>query len=417
MPTPTTVFENASVLDTVAGTIVPDRHVLVRDGRIAAVRDQPIGADEAGADARVVDLAGGVLMPGLCDGHVHVTAITASFPLLQRMSPFYVAMRAANIMEAMLMRGFTTVRDAGGADHGIARAVEEGHVAGPRVLFAGRALSQTGGHGDMRTPGEAVRLDETTCYAGLGRLCDGVPEVRRAARDEIRKGANHIKIMASGGVSSPTDRIDCDQFSLEEIDAVVEESASANLYVMAHAYTARSINRLLRRGVRTIEHGNLMDAESAGLFLEHGAYLVPTLATYHALASEGVQGGLPADLLDKLYEVLDAGTAALDLAHRSGVTMVYGTDLLGDMHRHQLNEFNLRRDIIPADELIRQATVNAAKAFMADGDFGVVAEGARADLLVVDGNPLDDITLLTRPDTALLAIMKGGRFYKDTLGA
>ena len=409
---PATVFANASVLDTVAGTLLPDRHVLVRDGRIAVIDERPIAA---GDDAVRIDLRGRVLMPGLCDGHVHVTAITADFPLLARLSPFYVALRSANVMEAMLMRGFTTVRDAGGADHGLARAVAEDRVSGPRLLFCGRALSQTGGHGDMRSPGDQAHFEECFCCAGLGRICDGVPEVRRACRDEIRKGATHIKIMASGGVSSPTDRIDSTQFSIEEIDAVVEECAAANIYAMAHAYTARAINRLLLRGVRTIEHGNLMDAESARLFKEHGAYLVPTLATYHALASEGVAGGLAPDLLDKLHEVLDAGTRALELAHRSGVTMVFGTDLLGDMHRHQLNEFHLRKQVVPPDELIRQATVNAAAAFDADGDFGVVAEGARADLLVVEGNPLADITLLTRPETALSAIMKAGRFYKNTL--
>ena len=185
---------------------------------------------------------------------------------------------------------------------------------------------------------------------------------------------------------------------------------------MAHAYTARAIDRLIVRGVRTIEHGNLMDEGTAKLFLEHGAYLVPTLATYHALASEGVKCGLSPDLLGKLHEVLDAGARALELAHRAGVTMVYGTDLLGDMHRHQLNEFHLRKEVVEPAELIRQCTVNAAKAFLAEGDFGVVAEGARADLLVVNGNPLDDINLLTRPETALLAIFKGGKVYKDLLG-
>ena len=205
----------------------------------------------------------------------------------------------------------------------------------------------------MRAPGDSTPFDDSRFIAGLGRLCDGVADVRRAARDEIRRGATHIKIMASGGVSSPTDRIDSTQFSDEEIDAVVEEATAANLYVMAHAYTARAINRLIVRGVRTIEHGNLMDEESARLFNAHDAYLVPTLVTYHALATEGVKNGLAVNLLSKLDEVLDAGMRALELAQRSGVTMVFGTDLLGDMHRHQLNEFNLRRDVVPAADLIR----------------------------------------------------------------
>lgn len=406
----TILFTNAAVLDTKAGALRPDHHVLVRDGLIAEVSDSPIRED---AD-RTVDLRGRVLMPGLCDGHVHVTAITPNFPLLKTLSPFYVGAHSAELMEAMLMRGFTTVRDAGGADYGLARAVEEDRVTGPRLLFCGHALSQTGGHGDMRGPGQQD-LDECLCCAGLGRVCDGVPEVRRAARDEIRKGATHLKIMASGGVSSPTDRVDSTQFALEEIDAIIDEATAANLHVMAHAYTARAINRLIPRGVRTIEHGNLLDEESCRLFNEYDAFLTPTLATYDALAKEGIEAGLAADLQRKVYDVLDAGGQALELAQRHGVRMVFGSDLLGRMQVHQLNEFNLRKDVVPAADLVRSATCTAAEAFLRDGEFGVVAPGARADLLVVEGNPLDDITVLTRPETNLSAIMKGGKFYKDEI--
>ncbi len=406
----TTLFTNATVLDTPHGRLWPDRSVLVRDGRIAEVADGSIKAE----DADTVDLSGRVLMPGLCDGHVHVTAITPDFATLGRLSPFYVGARAHDVMRAMLMRGFTTVRDAGGADHGLARAVEEGSITGPRVLFCGRALSQTGGHGDMRMPGEGDP-DGCFCCAGLGRVCDGVPEVRRAVRDEIRKGAHHIKIMASGGIASPTDRIDSTQFALEEIDAVVEETEAANIYVAAHAYTARAIKRLIGRGVRTIEHGNLLDAETCRMFLNHRAFLVPTLSTYRALADEGVAAGLPGDMAEKIDTVLEAGHRAMELAYRQGVKLVFGTDLLGSMHRHQLNEINLRKDVVSPADLIRSATCTAAEAFQAAGDFGVIEAGARADLLVVDGNPLDDITLLTRPETSLLAIMKAGRFYKRDL--
>ncbi len=405
-----TLFTNAAVLDTEAGEIRPDRSVLVRDGLIAEVTEGRPG----GTAEREVDLRGRILMPGLCDGHVHVTAITPDFARLKRLSPFYVGAHSAELMEAMLLRGFTTVRDAGGADHGLARAVAEDRVIGPRLLFCGHALSQTGGHGDMRGPGEQD-LDQCLCCAGLGLVCDGVPEVRRAAREEIRKGATHIKIMASGGVSSPTDRIDSTQFALEEIDAIVEEATAANLHVMAHAYTARAINRLLDRGVRTIEHGNLLDAESCQAFLRNGAFLTPTLATYDALAKEGVEAGMAPELQAKTFEVLDAGARALELAHRAGVRMIYGSDLLGRMQVHQLNEFHLRKDVVPAAELIRAATCTAAEAFLRKGEFGVVAPGARADLLVVDANPLDDITVLTAPERNLRAVMKGGRFYKNEL--
>ncbi len=404
-----TLFKNATILDTRAGTL-KEGHVLVLKGKIAEVSETPIPSARA---EHVIDLGGRILMPGLCDAHVHVIAISASFPALIRSSPFYVAAKAGGILKDMLMRGFTTVRDGGGADFGIARAVEEDLLVGPRVLFCGHALSQTGGHGDMRAPGERL-IDVSYETPSLGYVCDGVAAVRRAAREEIRRGAHHIKIMASGGVSSPTDRIDSDQFSVEEIEAAVEEAAMANLYVMAHAYTARSINRCIEAGVRTIEHCNLMDEESCRLFREHGAYCVPTLATYNALKTEGAAGGMAADMLAKLDDVLEAGAFALELAQRSGVTMVYGTDLLGDMHRHQLTEFTLRKDAVPAADLVRAATCNAADAVRRTGEFGEVVAGARADLLVSAGNPLEDIDVLTRPDENLLLIMKGGRVYKDT---
>ena len=403
-----TLFRNASILDTRAGDMA-ESDVLVRDGKIAEISPSITAtADE------VIDLAGRVLMPGLTDGHVHVTAVSADFGALKRMSPFYVSARASQILHGMLMRGFTTVRDAGGADFGLAKAVDEGAFAGPRILYCGHALSQTGGHGDMRSPGEN-ELGFCFCCAGLGLVCDGVPEVRRGAREEIRKGATQIKIMASGGVGSPTDRIDSTQFSREEIAAVVEEADAANIHVMAHAYTARAINRALELGVRTIEHGNLMDEESCRLFKERGAYLVPTLSTYKALAEEGLEAGMPPEMQRKVYDVLDAGAQALELAYREGIPMVYGSDLLGIMHRRQLEEFEIRSAVVSNADLIRAATCNAADAFGRTGEFGVIEEGARADLLVSAGNPLEDIAVMGRPEENLLAIMKEGRFYKNAL--
>ena len=353
-------------------------------------------------------------MPGLVDGHVHVIAATPDFAAMLRWSPFYVSARTSGILSGMLMRGFTTVRDAGGADHGIAEAVEQGYFTGPRVLFGGKALSQTGGHGDMRGRGENL-IEGCFCCPGLGRICDGVDEVRRACRDEIRKGATQIKLMVSGGIASPTDRISSTQFSTDEITAAVEEAEAAEIYVLAHAYTARAVNRALGCGVRSIEHGNLIDETSADLFLERGAFLVPTLSTFRAIASEGVEAGMPAELQVKVHQVLDAGMAALELAHRRGVKMVYGTDLLGSMHRHQLLEFSIRTEVQPTIDVIRAATVNAAELFGMAGEIGVVAAGARADLLVVDGNPLDDVSVLQAPDRHLTAIMKDGTFYKDEL--
>jgi imidazolonepropionase-like amidohydrolase len=405
------LLKNANILDVVGGRILADRSVVIRDGRIAEIDGASASVP---GDARVFDLRGLTLMPGLCDAHVHLTAATPDFAALTRWSPTYVAARASEILEGMLSRGFTTVRDAGGADFGLADAVEEGYLTGPRILFCGHALSQTGGHGDMRSRGEQS-FEGCFCCAGLGAICDGVDEVRRACRHEIRKGAHQIKLMASGGVSSPTDRITSTQFSIDEIRAAVEEAEAASIYVMAHAYTARAVNRALECGVRSIEHGNLLDESSIALFLKHKAFLVPTLATYHALADEGVAMGLPAALHAKVYDVLDAGGRALELAHRSGVQLVYGSDLLGAMHRRQLTEFAIRGEVQKPVDVIRAATVNAATLFQREGDIGVVAVGARADLIAVDGNPLDDLGVLQKPERYLRLIMKDGAIYKSAL--
>ena len=406
------ILSNARVLDTRAGELLEDRYVRIQDGLIVEVGKQVPDT----ANGENIDVGGCVVMPGLCDAHVHVTATTANLAAMRHWSPAYVTARAAKILEGMLMRGFTTVRDGGGADWGITKAIDEGYINGPRVFFCGHALSQTGGHGDMRGSGDDS-VGFTFTGAGIGLVCDGVSEMRRTCREEIRRGAHHIKLMVSGGVASPTDRIDSTQFSEEEIRAAVEEAEAANLYVMVHAYTARAINRSLKYGVRSIEHGNLLDESSVELFLETDAFLVPTLSTYQALADEGVAGGLPPELHDKIFDVLDAGKNALELAYRGGVKLVYGTDLLGDMHRRQLDEFAIRGEIIPSVDILRSATCNAADLLQRTGELGEVIPGAHADLLVVDGNPLEDLSVMTNPEKNLRIIMKDGKIYKNTLNS
>ncbi|GAA2268339.1 amidohydrolase family protein [Glycomyces scopariae] len=398
----TVLFTNAAVLDAAAGAVAPGRRVLVRGGEIAAV-----GTDVEAGDARVVDLGGKTLMPGLIDCHVHVNAHTADLSGLGDQSPAYVAVKAAIELREMLGRGFTTVRDPGGADFGIHDAVAEGLIDGPRIFFGGKALSQTGGHVDMRPRGRSVH-DDHQCCPDLGLVCDGVDGVRRAAREQLRTGAHHVKIMLSGGVASPTDRIDSTQFSIEEIRAIVEEAEAANRYVAGHAYTARAINRGLAAGVRSIEHGNLLDESSVELFLEHDAFLVPTLVTYRRMAAEGAEYGLSPANLAKNEIVLDAGLRALELAHRAGVNLCYGSDLLGGMRRHQLDEFAIRGAVIPAADVIRSATVTAARLLGEEARLGQVAPGFAADLLVVDGDPLADLAVLTDPGAHLRLVMQGG---------
>jgi imidazolonepropionase-like amidohydrolase len=222
--------------------------------------------------------------------------------------------------------------------------------------------------------------------------------------------------MGNGGISSPTDRISSDQFSEEEIAAVVEEAEMANLYVVVHAYTPRAIKRSVKLGVRSVEHGNLADKEAIALIKERGAFLVPTLATYRALKDEGVEAGLPVELAAKIDDVLDAGIKAVEMAQRAGVQMAYGTDLLGVMHRRQASEFSLRADVVPAPDLVRAATINGARLLRFDDEIGQVKAGYRADLIVVDGNPLDDIAVLAAPERNLRLVMAKGAVVSDRLG-
>lgn len=405
------ILKNASVVDVDEGMLLGDRHVVIEGGTIREIETAVPKID----GARTIDLRGATVMPGMIDAHVHVTAYTADFGLLARSSPAYVAAQAAQIMGSMLMRGFTTVRDVGGADFGLARAVEEGLIKGPRLLFGGKALSQTGGHGDMRGPGSEA-MDVAYSQPGLGVIVDGVPEVRRAARAEIRRGANHIKIMGGGGAGSPTDRLDSDQFSEEEITAVVEEASMANLYTVVHAYTARTIERAARLGVRSIEHGNFLDEPTAALLKERGCFLVPTLTAYHSASRLGQEAGMSPAMVVKIRALMKDGIKAVEIAKRAGIPMAYGTDLIGVLlHPHQLEEFSYRREVMSAVELVQSATIVGAQLTRMDGTLGRVAIGYQADLLVVDGNPLEDIAVLENPNRYLRMIMKGGDLMKTEI--
>ena len=377
-------------------------HLVIEDGVIREVSSSPGN----NADIRI-DGRGKTVIPGLIDCHVHVTAATAGFPALRRWSPAYTTVRALTILSAMIRRGFTTVRDAGGADWGLAQAIQQGHAVGPRLRYCGQAISQTGGHGDMREPGDVVH-DVCHCAAGLGRIADGVAAVRTACRDEIRKGATHIKIMASGGVSSTTDRLDSTQFSMEELRASVEEAEAANIYVMAHAYTARAINRALEAGIRSIEHGNYLDQSSCDLFKQHEAYFVPTLATYFALPKEGLAAGLHPSMVAKIGDTLDRGLEALELAHNSGVSIAYGTDLLGEMQKWQLHEFALRREVVGIANALRSATSDAARLLNMEGQVGTLAPGAFADVLLLDQDPLEVLDTLENLEQHLSKVLVGG---------
>ncbi len=395
------VLRNASLLDVESGEY-REGDLLSVDGRIA---ESGPGL-RAPADAETLELGGAVVLPGLIDAHVHVAAATADMAEMAVWPPSYTAARAARIMAGMLERGFTTVRDVGGADFGLADAQAEGLIRGPRLAFCGHALSQTGGHGDMRVRGDDTPA-ELKCCLGSDRVADGVDGVRVAARDELRKGADLIKVNAAGGIASPTDRIDSTQYSMEELRAIVDEAEAANRYVAAHAYTARAVNRALEAGVRSIEHGNYIDDRSVELFLERGAFLVPTLATYWAMEREGAAYGLPEVSRRKAAGVLEAGMEALERAQRGGVTIVFGTDLLGPAHRYQNEEFRIRAKVQEPIDIIRSATSTAAELLRRTGEIGTLRDGALADLVVLDGDPLADINVLADPSHIRHVIQDG----------
>ncbi len=407
-----TLLTNANVVDVAAGNLRPDCSIVIEGSKIKEIGDGKLTA----AEARLIDLKGLTVIPGLIDCHCHVLQSTANLAALSVESPLYAAARAFEIMRGMLHRGFTTIRDVGGADFGIAKAVAEGLVEGPRVIYGGKALTATGGHGDYRSAGQHYE-DQSYWAPRISRLCDGVGELRRAVRDEVRKGAHHIKIMANGGVASPTDRITSDQYSEEEIRAVVDEAEMAGLYVTAHTYTARSIQRAVRSGVRSIEHGNLADRPALDLIKERDAFLVPTLIVFRALAEEGVADGLPEELVGKIGTMIESGMSVIEQAHRLGIPMAYGTDLIGRMHRRQSEEFELRADLVPAADLLRSATVTGAQLIRRESELGQVEEGFEADLIAVDGNPLEAIRLLADPDKAFKLIMKGGSVVKNEIAA
>ncbi len=406
------LFENAALLDTERGELRPGHSVLVEGDRIAEVEPGPVRA----SGARRLDVGGRTLMPGLIDAHVHAVITTMNLAAMEARPVTLVAQEARRVLEGMLRRGFTSVRDAGGADWGLAEAVERGLIRGPRLFFSGRVLSQTGGHGDFRPRSDAPDLCACRIHTtAFSHVADGVDAVRKAAREELRRGATQVKIMASGGVASPSDPIWNLQYSVGEMRAIVEEAAGWRTYAMAHAYTPEAIRRAVEAGVRSIEHGNLIDRETAALLAERGVYLVPTLVTYFAIDELGGKLGFPEVSQRKVRDVLDAGLASLEIAKQAGVRLGFGTDLLGETHDQQSREFTLRAQVLTPAEILHSATAVNAEILNRSGELGTIAPGARADLLVVDGNPLDDLSLLEEQGKHLAVVMQDGELVVDRL--
>jgi len=400
------LFTNATLFDGTGADPVPGASVVVHG---ALIVDIGTGRRPAGRFAEVIDCAGGTLMPGLIDAHVHLGAIDVNIPQQRRRYPdSLAALKIGRIVEATLRQGYTTVRDAGGIDSGFRDAVAEGVLAGPRIAISGRSLTQTGGHGDMR---DRTENGIGCCGATIGmssHVCDGKSEIRKAVREEIRLGADQIKVMASGGAMSPADALDSTQYSVVELRTAVEEAEAAGRYVMAHAYTAAAIRNCVAAGVRSVEHGNLLDDDSARLLADTGTYLVPTLSTYETLLEFGAEHGVPAANLAKLALAHEHGLDSVQIAHRQGVRIGSGSDLLGPLFVHKHRELALKAKVMGNRDALISATRVNAEMMGLGAEIGTVTVGRQADLIVVDGDPLADIAVFAA-EHPLRAVMTAGR--------
>ena len=404
------LFSGGRFLDPRRDDLRDGMEVLVEDGLVKEVSDGPIKASAA----QRIDLGGRTLMPGLIDAHIHVVLTEVNLRLMSDVPLTLVAAKGSAQMHAMLMRGFTTLRDTGGADWGIKAAVEQGLFEGPRLFISGQPISQTGGHGDFRQRTQSeISCPCCSALTWSSRIADGVPEMVRAVRDELRKGADQIKIMVSGGVASQADPLESLQFRMDEMEAAVEEAERWGTYVCAHAYSAKAIERAVKAGVRTIEHGNLVDAPTAKLMAEKGAYIVPTLVAYDALKRRGPEYGLSAYSLKKNDLVLEAGVRSLEICRAAGVKIGFGSDLLGQLQNDHCKEFLIRSEAMRAQDIIRSATLVNAEILRQTGKLGELVPGAHADLLVVDGDPYRDLSIFQPEKDRIDAIMLGGRFCKN----
>src|SRR5262245_42503201 len=412
---PQTLFTNASVVLEGFAALQPSFSVLVRDSLIASVSATPI---EPG-DATVVDVGGRTLMPGLIDAHAHITGLSLT-PKNIAYPAAEIAIASANYLRNCLMDGYTTIREAGGADHATARLLADGHIVGPRLFYSGKALTQTGGGADFRTPDEEIDpRGHVGPFSNMSVIVDGTDQVRRAAREELRRGATQIKLFASGGVVFPAEgHATRYEFSEAELRAAVEETAARDTYVMAHVYSVEGIRCCLRAGVRSIEHANFVTEETVAMMSECGAFYVPTFISLVQRVESAAVTHLPDAIVDNLRRTISRGRQVYGWAQKHKVLTGFGTDLWGpDAQKSQLREFEMRREMDTPGSILRSATAINAELLMEKGRLGAIAEGAYADLLVVEGNPLADLGVLMNPQKSLKLIMKDGTIYKNELVA
>ena len=408
------ILENARLFDGVNADCATGMSVAFENGMIREVASSPIPL----ADAVRIDVGGRTLMPGLIDLHVHAYCSDMNLQRVDQVGSAHRTAHAVRLLGHALDCGFTCVRDIAGGDWSLWQALEDGLIRGPRFYYAGKALSMTGGHGDFRPTfmeGNAHRFCQCGGSNSLSVIANGVDECVAAAREELRRGAHTIKIMGSGGVVSPTDPIWMNQYREDEIRAIVNECAERRSYVSAHCHPASAIRRCIEFGVRCIEHGTLIDDETAAFVAQAGAYVVPTMAIIFSMAEHGRAHNLPANIIAKTNAVLGQAMASLDTLRRAGVKVGFGTDLVGHGYVQQSREFTLRSEVFTPVEILRQATSIGAQVLQMDGKLGCVKAGAYADLIVVDGDPLKDIGLLAMDGHQLSLIVRAGEIVKNRL--
>ena len=417
------VIKNVNIFDGKSEKLVMGQDVLV-EGKLI----KKIGKGISAAEAEVIDGSGRTLMPGLLDSHVHLMLNDAPhISIYEKPWPFVGAQAAAGA-KAMVLRGFTTVRDVGGPVAGLKDAIDMGLIEGPRVLPSGAFISQTSGHGDLETspfklsPYFTGIPDKATLF-GWVFVADGVPEVQKAAREVLRTGATQIKVMAGGGVSSYFDPLDTTQYTLEELRAIVTEAEHWGTYVAAHAYTDFAVQQCIEAGIKSIEHGPFLQEKTLKLMAKKGVWFSPQ-AYLSAMTPEELKiTGTPAE--PKMRKVNEESEMVMKLAKKYKVKVAWGTDLFGPLEKQakQPLEFRARKRYFSNYEILRQATSGNAELFKLsgkrhpyqEGALGVIQEGAYADILLIDGNPLEDIEVMVNPDENFDLIMKDGVIYKNTL--
>lgn len=413
-----TLLRNVRVLDVVKGTLGEPTNVLIRDNHIAAIGAAVNGA--GAAVATIIDGKGQTLMPGLIDAHVHMVFGSMLLTDLYNPSttPEQIEAAAAGSASEMLLRGFTAVRDAGGPIFPLKKAIDSGKVQGPRIWPSGAVISQTGGHGDFRTPeersrrffGKPSRAEEE----GATFIADGRDEVLTATRENLRMGASQIKLMAGGGTSSAYDPIDVTQYTLDEMKAAVEAASDWNTYVMVHAYTPRSVRRAIEAGVKCIEHGQLLDEATIQLMAQKGIWL-----SAQNLIPDSPN--MTAERRAKRKDIVEGNARVWPMAKKYGVKLAWGTDLLfePELNAEQNRLILLLKQWFTPAEILKMVTYDNAQLLALsgprspyEGKLGVVEEGALADLLLVNGNPLVDVDVIGDPGKNFTLIMKDGVIYK-----